>query len=388
MNQPTRLLTREFLILNLITFLAFCNIAAFFQFNQYLNLLSLDQDKSGILISLFALTALIIRPLISPIFNAANAKGWLALGLVGVMLSLCLYYPARSFWTLALVRLAHGGFHVVMASASMARIIACIPPDKSSRAFGLMSVIILLPYAVMPLAVDLLMGLLGGFPQVLVALSLLMLPALGLLALVGPAPADSPRERLSWREVKQNLADRRIMLMLLVSLLLYTAFGPVFYFLYSFGLKIGIPNPGLFFTLSTCTEIAVRLAGGSLLDRLPKIPVLAGSLSLLAVGYFLLPQTTGPVMFLALGLLFGLAWGVALPQTNALIFDLSPQRFRALNANLGMETFQGGLFLGPILGGWLLDGLGYTPLYYACGATVILGIFILIILNRLSPADK
>ena len=150
----------------------------------------MDHDQAGILISLFALTALIIRPLVSPIFNAANAKGWLALGLVGVMLSLCLYYPARSFWTLALVRLAHGGFHVVMASATMARIVSCIPPSRSSRAFGLVSVIILLPYAVMPLAVDLLMTLLGGFPQVLMALSLTMLPALALLSLVIAGRAD------------------------------------------------------------------------------------------------------------------------------------------------------------------------------------------------------
>ena len=388
MNQTDTIFTREFLILNLISFLAFCNIAAFFQFNQYLSLLSMDHDQAGILISLFALTALIIRPLVSPIFNAANAKGWLALGLVGVMLSLCLYYPARSFWTLALVRLAHGGFHVVMASATMARIVSCIPPSRSSRAFGLVSVIILLPYAVMPLAVDLLMTLLGGFPQVLMALSLTMLPALALLSLVKPAERTQDRQRLSWQDVKQNLADRRIMLMLGVSLLLYTAFGPVFYFLYSFGLKIGIPNPGLFFTLSTCTEIAVRVAGGPLLDRWPKVPVLAGSLSLLALGYFFLPQTTGPVMFLALALVFGLAWGVALPQANALLFDFSAERFRALNANLGMETFQGGFFFGPILGGWLLEGFGYSALYYSCGGSVILGILLLSLLYRTpAPAE-
>ena len=169
--------------------------------------------------------------------------------------------------------------------------------------------------------------------------------------------------------------------MLLISLLVYTAFAPVFFFLKGYALKIGISNPGWFFTLSTFMEIAVRLFGGSLLDKGSKVRLLVFSLSGLVAAYFILAHTSGLYLFYGLGLGFGLCWGVAMPLLNGLIFDCSAVRFRALNTNLAMVMFQGGFFLGPLLGGWILSDWDYKILYYACGL-MIMGALVLMPLAR------
>ena len=378
MSRPNGILTKEFLSLNAIIFLNFCNIAVFFQFHYYLqNELHLSLRQIGLLIGLFALTGLLIRPIISPFFHSGNAKKWIFLSSAGVILSLLLYRPASDFWSMAFVRVIHGSVYVVMGTAMMAKIVGAIPPGRSSQAFGIISVITLLPYAVMPPLLEVLIKMFGGFVPVLYLTALFMVLIFPLLLWVKGAPSGENRShshQIARRELVENVKDKKIFSLLIISLLLYVAFTPVFYFLKGYGYKIGISNPGWFFTLSTFTEIAVRLFGGPFFDRAKKARLLSYSLIALAVAYPILANTSGRILFYLLGLFFGLCWGISMPLLNGLLFDLSPPKLRALNTNLGVEMFQGGLFLGPMIGGWVLAAWDYKMLYYFCGALILLSL--------------
>ena len=367
MAHQDKLLTPDFMALNGIMFLVYCNVAVFFQFHRYLERLGISAQWSGLIIAIYALAALILRPFLSSLLNPHNAVRWMRLAVLGVMLCLVAYYPAQSVWSLLLVRVLHGAVFVVLGTAATARLVSCIPPAHSGQAFGILAVIVLLPYAVMPPLIEWLEEVLGGFVHVLLVTALLMLPVFPLLARLGPVRGQASDHRLTWAEFKANLQNRQVVAMLLAALLLYSAFGPVFYYLKGFGDKLGIANPGWFLTVSTCTEIAVRLVAGPLLDRGSKRLWLALALAFLAVGYGLLAAESGASFFLVLAVWFGLAWGVAMPMVNALIFQLSPPKLRPLNTNLGMQMFQGGLFIGPLAGGWLLSGGGYGWLWGVCG---------------------
>ena len=108
MSRPESLFTKEFLALNLVFFLAFCNLAVFFHFHQYLHTLPIDSRWFGLLISLFSLLSLILRPIISPFMHAGNARKWLGISCTVVIVLLLTYGLARSFFTMALVRIVHG----------------------------------------------------------------------------------------------------------------------------------------------------------------------------------------------------------------------------------------------------------------------------------------
>lgn len=159
-----------------------------------------------------------------------------------------------------------------------------------------------------------------------------------------------------------------------LSLVMYSAFSILFYYIGDFGKGLSLATPGLFFTLSSAAEIAIRLGLGSYLDRVGKKGAMVLSLGVLAGAYLALPHVHHPWFFFGLAVVFGLAWGVLVPSVSALIFDISEPRFRALNTNLGFEMMQGGYFIGPFLGGVLLEATGYGVLFTACAGVCLLGL--------------
>lgn len=371
------LITKEFLALNFIMFLTYCNIAVFFQLHEYLGTLPIPRQSFGVLIALFALTAMLIRPIISPFLNPWNAKRWIAISAFLVIASLGLYDLADSFWSMAAVRLFHGAVHTVLATAVLSRMVGCIPKERSGQAFGLIFVILLLPYAVIPPVLEPLSRLLGGFRQVLVAAAFVMLLVFPLLWLMDKKAVDGPDvrgERIGLRELFGNLKDCRILILLFCAVVVWTCYTPVFYFLKGYGDKIGIQNPGWFFTLSTVTEIVVRLIAGPVFDKFNKSRLLTGSLLWLGLGYFVLPHVSGEALFYGMGLLLGLGWGIAMPLLSSLTFDFSEPRFRAVNSNLTMQMFQVGWFVGPALGDVVLMHGGYSALFCGCGGLSLLGV--------------
>ena len=391
MIDNNRLYNKDFLVLSVIMFLAYCNIAAFFQFHEYLSTLPIAPESFGLLIALFSLSVLVVRPLISLFLNPSDAKRWITISSCLVIASLILYNLAETFWSMAAIRILHGAAYVVLATAVLSRIVECIPQEKSGQAFGLLSAVTLLPYAVIPPFMGLLTKWTGGFDRVLDLSALAMVPIFPMLTLLDDSPVSISHgagERSTWKDVVENFKDYRVLLMLFLSLVVWTTFTPVFFFLQGYGSKIGISNPGWFLTLSTFTEIMVRLSAGHIFDKLDKSKLLVFSLMWLTVGYWALIYASWPTAFYAMGLWLGIGWGVAMPVLSAALFDISQPKLRALNTNLGMEMFQGGFFLGPLVGGAILLQWGYTALYLGCAVLTALGMFSALFLGRIGKDNK
>jgi MFS family permease len=379
------LFTRSFVAFNAITFLSFCNIAIFFQFHDYLGTLPMDPRWFGFLIAIFSLVVLVVRPFISPFLDEGNARKWLLISTGAVIVSLFLYDWARTVETMTLVRLAHGAGYVVMNTALVALLVGYIPPGRSGQAFGLFSIITLLPYALIPPILAPVMAWAGGFGRVLDLSALFMALTFPLVLLLDPVVAGKAKPETSgpWaRAILENLRDPRILLLLFISLVVWTTFAPVFFFLESYGDKLGISNAGWFFTLSTFAEIGVRVVAGKAFDRYDKQRVLGAAVAWLGVGFLLLGGVSSNPAFFLVGIFLGLGWGVVMPLLTAIVFDISQPRFRALNTNLAMVVFQGGFFLGPLLGGAVLLHWGHGVLYSASGVILLMTTALLVLIKR------
>ncbi len=378
MEKPVRLLTKQFVVYCAVLFLTFCNMAVFFQFNDYLTTLPIEAGWSRFLIGIFSLTVLAVRPVISPFLNAENARFWILASSGGIIICLNLYSYGTTLGTMAAVRILQGVANVVLATSVLSGIVAAIPAVRSAQAFGMVSVLTLLPYAVVPPLLKPLCQLVGSFDAVLsvFAGAMILVFPLALFWIPGHTHETNRDDvRIGWDAFVKNVKDLRVILLLVTALLVWASFTPVFYYLKGYGEELGISNAGWFFTLSTLTQIGVRLAGGPFLDRLDKSRSLGISLIWLAAAYGIMTGVSGRTEFYAMGVVLGVRWGLAMPLLSGLMFDISAPKLRALNTNLSMEMFQGGYFVGPVAGGAVLLHWGYSAMFVT-GAAVLLVAFL------------
>ncbi|RJX33357.1 MAG: MFS transporter [Desulfarculus sp.] len=385
---PRALWNRNFIIYNLIAFLTFCNVSVFFAYFRHLTQEGLSAQEAGLVVGTFSLSVLVLRPILSPWLTPFNARPWMAVGAAGVLAALLLYNLRLGLPGLIALRLGHGVFYGLLGTAAMAGVTGEVPPDKSGRAFGIIGVITLLPFAVIPPLVAPLEDWLGGFAPLLSLAGLVMLFIFPLLLALRVPRLDRQARRAARpgrQELLGNLRDARAMGLLIFFLVLMTAFAALFFLVQPFALARGMALAGWFFTVSTGAEIAVRLVAGPLLDRSPKGRLLAAAALWLAACFALLALTQGAAVFLALGAAFGLGWGVAITMFFALLFDLTPPRLRAFNTNLANEAFQGGFLLGPLVGGLLVAGRHYEVLFWSCAGACLLAGFAAFLLGSRGP---
>ena len=370
--------TKDFILLMATAFVVYSNIAIFFNFYEYLQTTTIDQTRFGLLIGLFAAVSLVFRPLVSPFFNSGNSRPFIFLGIFLVVGALASYSLARGFWSLVLIRSFHGLAFVVLGAALTAILVGHIPKDRSSQAFGYVGIITILPTTVIPPLFPFLTETFGGFNQILLFFAGVTVLVFPLALFVKPKEeslqAQARPGRLSRREIIEDLTDGRVLGVLGSMLMLYCGNALVFFFVAGYATSLGVSGVGIFFTLSTAAELGVRVAAGSLFDRMNKPRLVCLTMLFLAVSYVILAAGWNALLFFGLmGVLIGLGWGIALPVFNGLLFDLSHPKYKAFNTNLGFQMYQAGYFIGPFIGGYVVAEWGFSVLFFICAGLSVLG---------------
>jgi MFS family permease len=370
-------------------FIAFSTLSIFFNFENHLQSQGVASQWAGLLLSLFALSALVLRPFISPFLNAGNAARWTNAGTVGMIVSLFIYPAASPIWPLALVRVLHGISYVVLATSLMAWMVSLIPRNRSGIAFGLIAICNLIPYALVPILVDWALAHGAAYWTTFTFAGVALLLEFPLIYAADKTTIDqrdrrlrSEDSRMTWKEIRENLACFEIPALLVFALMTYTSFAVVFFYIKGFAKAIGVAEVGPFFLIITAVMIGVRLFGIKWFDRIDKGWVCSGCLAALTVVFALMGQVGTSVGLYLAGGIFGLAWGSLMPLLSAMVFDFSPQRFRAMNSNLVVEMVDGGFALGPLVGGLVLCSRGYPFLFIVLAVINGACLFLTIPLSR------
>lgn len=366
-------------------FLAVSSIAAFYGFYLYLEAIGTPPAWRGLIIGLEPLAAFLVRPIVAPRLHAGNAAKGMRSGLAGLALVLPCYLLFPSTPVAAVLRIAHGAFFAIFFSSLIAVFVQTIPKGQSGRAFGTLSLVALLPYAVIPALIGLFAGAPGQAGEVYAAMALVLLPAFILTTLPlptatasGEASEGAPPSKTG-PALKTALTVPGLGLLLAASFFLVTAQMAAFFFIKPFATGIGVAEPEIFFTCLTGSCIAVRLFGNRFFDRMNKRLAVLAAIALTCAGYAAMASCQGPVVFFSTALLLGACQGVFTPLLNSLAYALAPAHLRGLCVNLMLSTLDAGLFAGPWLGGSLLAlGRPYNDIFLLCaGCSLASLLFIL-----------
>lgn len=375
MAESGKLWTPAFILLNVQFMLVTCVTALFFPFHAYLGGLGFSPEAAGFLIGADALSSLLVQPLVALRLHHGSARRWLAGGSLLFAAALFTEGQSTTFIPLLAARLLQGAGFSAAVSALISMIVEAIPPGMSGQAFGWTSLLRLIPYAAIPPLFDYYALPPSSFNEVLQWASLLALAPFAMAFFFrrpGSPAAATACAPPGMAGALASLRCRPVLLLLLSSLALYSAYAAVFFYLRELGLALGTTRSGLFFSLATLAMMLARLFGGPWFDRFDKVCLSTGGFVIIALCYAVLPLAVQPAVFYSLALALGLGWGVVMPLQAALMFDISPAAARGLNQNLLLAMMQAGFFIGPVFAGMLLALTGIGGLFVAAALVTVL----------------
>ena len=144
----------------------------------------------------------------------------------------------------------------------------------------------------------------------------------------------------------------------LIVLLVMMSFAILTSYMVPYGEELGIANIGLFFTVFAGVMLIIRPISGWLSDRFGLQTMMLPSILSFCIAFLIIGKASALPLMLVGALFASFGDGTANPATQALSVLMEPQSRRAVASNtlyIGMDI---GFFVGPLLGGLVLDFAG------------------------------
>ena len=173
-------------------------------------------------------------------------------------------------------------------------------------------------------------------------------------------------------------------------LLLSIPYGMTTTYVAMYAQEIGMGvSPGLYFTLMAVGLAVSRLFSGRQVDKGRITTVISFGMYLACASFFALAQceslvgwnpALAPAAFLAIALLQGVAFGTMFPAFNTLFVNLAPNNQRGTATSTYLTSWDVGIGIGLLAGGWIAQAFGGFSRAYLFGGclTVISTVYFLL----------
>lgn len=381
---PESIWTRNFL---LVSFANFGNFASFYLLLATLPLYIVSvggtEAEAGAIMGVFALSALVMRPVIGSLVDRTGRKPLLVLSLAGMAVSSLLYLPATAIWALFLVRVLHGTAFAATSTSASTYMSELLPPRRRAEGVGFYGMFTNLALAIGPW-LSLLLAQAAGFPPVFLVSASVATAGVVCALLLAPQhvarPAGPPRAW--WRSLYSTAAARPALVLLCFGV----AYAAQVSFLPLYAVGQGI-DPGPYFTVYAIALIASRGIAGRVADRFGRSIAIVPGLLLASVAMALIALASNPVGLIVAGLVYALAFALVTPALNAIVVDTT----RPAERGSALATFSSamdiGIALGSFLWGWVVALAGFNLLYVLAALAPLAGLlaYLLVVRRHATP---
>lgn len=358
--------TRNFILASLTSFSAFCSfyflLAAL---PLYVISIGAGQAEVGLVLGVFALTAVVMRPLVGWASDRWGRRRLIILGAGGMLLASLGYQLTATVPLLVGLRVWHGVAWAGFGTSASALIADIVPVRRRGEAVGYYGMFANLAMAIGPAAGIFILQR-SNFPVLFLSSAGAALLAC-LLSFRLDEPARSPTVG------RGVLIERKALFPSTVLATLALSYGAVVTFVPLYALERGFENPGFFFTIYAIVVLAARGVTGRLSDRYGRVALIAPGLLGATVALAILSQATTPLLFVPVALIYGLAFAAAQPALMALTID----RVGAARRGAAMGTFgtffDGGIGVGSFVWGVAAQSWGYSTMYLIAATAPMVG---------------
>ena len=334
-----------------------------------------SEQMIGIVLAGYTVTALIIRPFGGYIVDSFPRKAVLMICYFAFFIFFAGYFLAWTVLLFAIIRTMHGFAFGSTSVAISTMAIDVLYPSRRAEGIGYYGLSNNLAMAVGPTIAIYMYDIVPDF-HYMFAMSLAT-SGIGLLFL----SRIKPRERQVVKEKPPMSLDRFFLLKGwregVTTACFSFSYGVLSTYLAIYGEKeLGITSgTGTFFMLMAIGLIASRLLGGRSL-RQGRITHNAGEGMVMSlVGYTLFALVQEPWAYYSAALIIGLGNGHLCPAYQTMFINLAPNSQRGTANSSYLTSWDVGVGLGVLVGGWAAEFLGYRGAFEIvsslCAATIL-----------------
>ncbi len=375
------LFTRPFLLVSLACFAQSLAFNLYLHLPGYLQRLGAQEVEIGVLWSLTAGAALLVRPLVGRAMDEWGRRPVIVWGSVANIGILAGYLAVHSLGpAIYAIRVLHGLAESMLFAGVFTYAADVVPASRRTEGLAIFSVSGMLPISLGPVLGDLILAR-ADYPQLFaVSVGLGVLTLLTALPLAEVRPEVLPEDRSRGFFVTGRQRD--LLPLWFIGTVFATAIAGPFTFLKTWLTQVDFGSMGLFFSAYSLAAIGVRLTLGWLPDRAGPKRVMVPSFLLLAVALASIPQAGSDAGLAVVGALCGLGHGMANPILNGLV--VTRARPAELGAAMALYTavFDAGALIGGPLLGAAIGALGYDAMFRMSGGLVVVGLLLFAVWDR------
>lgn len=352
-------LSPEFIKISLINFaMMFGQSMANTLIPKYANALGATPTIVGVVTSVFAISALIIKPFSGPAIDCFNKKYVLFGSGLLISIAFLIYSFADSIVLLILARLVHGfglGFTVLACLTIVSEI---VPEKDLTTGIAVFSIAAAVSSAFGPQTGLLLLKARGFSTTFSIGMAIMILSSIMALTL-----KSSSRSNVKYKIDFNNIYAKEAVIPASIMMLLSAVYVNVTAFIVLFSESVGVMNIGLFFTVNAFALIFSRPISAHFSDRFGIEKMLPLSIIIFGLSMIFISYSKNQSMFLIAAILNAFGYGAAQPLIQSLCMKSVPKNRRGSASATSYYGTDIGYLVGPIIAGKIVELYSYRTMY-------------------------
>ncbi len=360
-------------ISNMLIFYSFYMLVPILPF-YVMNNLHLDESSTGVVLALYTIAALLIRPLSGFLVDKFSRKPLYLLCYSLFAIVFAGYALTQIVAIFVILRVLHGfGFGLSTVSGSTIAI-DVMPAERRGEGIGYFGLSYTFAQSLGPLT--------GFWLYNHYEFNVIFLIAFGFafIGLLSILPISMPSLEMPKKvEVDEKLSLDRFILVkglpcILLLLLVGYGYGTLSNFIGIYCAQSSFNcDPGLFFLIFAAGVVVSRLLSAKAINDGKVVSVALFGAVLIAAGYFTLAYCSLSWLFILGSVAIGIGFGCVNPAFQSLLINLAPHNRRG-TANATFYTFFDlGIGGGIALGGVIIEHFDFSLLLSSCAALILLG---------------
>lgn len=326
-----------------------------------------DADKVGYIIGIYALSALLIRPMSGYLFDKYGRRNLFLIAMVCYALIMASYGLAASFGFLLFLRLLNGGIWGIVTTGGGTITSDIVPESRRGEGIGIFGLSMTLSMAVGPLIGLQILEYTGSYKVLFITAGVLCLIAVGMSFLVNHPKVSNRNNKLEWA----NVFEPKVVKVSMVMLFLALPFAGVMSFITLYAKELSIENTGLFFLIYAAGVSIIRPLTGKMMDK--SGPGFVMGLSFLGTicGLVLLSQSTALTGFLIAAFVLGLGNGIVMPTLQTMVINMVRPQKRGVATSTFFSSIDLGIGIGAFLLGNIAEIFSLSQMYLFCAISTL-----------------